>query len=162
MPHPIIGAKHGRLTILELIRGGRHPKVRCRCDCGVEKTIQRDNLSRTHSCGCLKRELTGAKNRSHGLSHTAEWHIWSDMKGRCSRPSTKDAPYYRERGLTVCRRWIDSFRCFYEDMGPRPSPRHSIDRIDNDQGYRPDNCRWATAREQRLNQRRQFQPRLAK
>jgi hypothetical protein len=153
MPNTHIGDRHGRLTLLEFIPGGKHPKVRCRCDCGTEKVIQRDNLGRTHSCGCIKREMLQAK-ATHGMSQSPEFRIWADMRQRCQNPSNYRFPEWGGRGVTVCGRWDASFSAFYADMGQRPSSRHSIDRIDNNGHYEPTNCRWATAKQQRENQRR--------
>lgn len=91
--------------------------------------------------------------RRHGLRDTPEWKAWSNMKQRCS--NAQNARYYRERGIVVCPEWRDSFEAFLRDMGPRPSPAHSIDRRDNDGNYEASNCRWATKREQQHNKRKQ-------
>jgi hypothetical protein len=82
------------------------------------------------------------------MKKTAEYRIWNGMKSRCLNPNRKDYPRYGGRGVTVCERWL-RFENFYADMGPRPSPKHSIDRIDNDGNYEPGNCKWATLAEQR-------------
>ena len=89
----------------------------------------------------------------HGLSGTPEYHIWRLMLSRCQNPKTKCFPSYGGRGIVVCERW-NAFTNFLADMGPRPSPKHSIERRNNDLGYSPDNCRWATMREQSRNTRR--------
>lgn len=89
---------------------------------------------------------------THGLRHVPEYAVWNSMKQRCHNPNHSGYYKYGERGVVVCERWRGSFVAFYEDMGPRPSPTHSIDRIENAKGYEPGNCRWATRKEQMNNQ----------
>jgi hypothetical protein len=84
------------------------------------------------------------------MKGTAVYKTWKGMRDRCTRETHKDYPHYGGRGISVCQRW-QSFEAFYEDMGDRPSPHHSIDRIDNSKGYEPGNCRWATTNEQARN-----------
>ena len=92
---------------------------------------------------------------THNCTHSPEYSVWCDMKHRCSPSSTgrKRRNYY-DRGIRVCERWLNSFEYFLEDMGERPSPQHSIDRIDNDGNYEPSNCRWSTASQQLFNRRK--------
>lgn len=129
------------------------------CDCGNRNIVTRTSLVRgeSQSCGCLQRELTAQvtpkRFRTHGMTETPEYNIWCLMKRRCTNPQCRAYPRYGGRGITVCDRWLHSFENFYADMGPRPSPKHSIDRIDNDRGYSPDNCRWADSSEQGYNTR---------
>ncbi len=81
---------------------------------------------------------------THGLSYTPEYRAWQQMRLRCTDPKHRAYANYGGRGITVCARWLDSVANFIADMGPKPSPRHELDRRDNDAGYSPDNCRWVT------------------
>ena len=110
----------------------------------------RRGLSR--SCGCLKAELAPIYPRTHGKRRSSEYAIWVNMIARCTKETRPDYARYGGRGIKVCERWR-AFENFYADMGPRPSPRHSLDRVDNDRNYEPGNVRWATATEQGRNQR---------
>lgn len=144
----VIGNKYGLWTVIGPLQG---IKVLCRCVCGKEKQVVTYNLlsGKSTSCGCA---IQGQV--SHGLSDTEEYQIWKAMKARCHNPNHKNYPDYGGRGIAVCRRWKDSFPSFLEDMGKRPSPSHSIDRIDPNGDYEPGNCRWATQIEQTRNTRR--------
>lgn len=159
MPRIEPGARFGRLTVLAYCQpqpDPKHPRYRCRCDCGTEKTFDGGNIERgvSTSCGCLRVEQLRARSITHGGSNTAEYRIWFDMKERCGNKSKRDFMNYGGRGISVCSRWLGDFAAFYADMGPRPSTKHSIDRKDTNGHYEPDNCRWATATQQRENQRR--------
>jgi len=156
----LTGRTFGRWTVLGQsdIRRGRKVTWRCRCECGTVTTVIGDNLraSISRSCGCLDVETSTARLIKHGgasKDHRAtEYTVWKGMHRRCR--NTKDAKYsrYGGRGIRVCDAWKD-FAIFVADMGPRPSLRHSIDRIDNDGHYEPSNCRWIELPAQAKNRR---------
>jgi hypothetical protein len=165
------GHRFGRLTIIsqaatkQFAGGSRMSQWLCRCDCGKEKTIPWGDLrsGHTRSCGCLSIETTIKRSTKHGdAKHRAaavEYNIRTAMISRCRNPKNKSYANYGGRGIRVCARWLhgdgcrSGYECFLADMGRRPSPLLSLDRIDNDGGYEPGNCRWTTAKEQRRNQR---------
>lgn len=149
----LVGRRFSRLTVTAFvgIRGAYQQSVwRCRCDCGREKIVSGSNLrsDEVRSCGCLIRDTVRGRCLTHGKTHTPEYRIWLGMKARCADLRDKR---YGGRGIAVCDRWRTSFEAFLRDMGTRPTPEHSLDRLENARGYEPGNVRWATRLEQGRN-----------
>lgn len=158
------GQRFGRLIVLseEPERRHRGRVFLCLCDCG-KKTVVTGNMlrvGRTRSCGCLEHDviaaMVAARNTSHGLSRHPLYRTWAAMIARCSNPNTTGYKYYGGRGIEVCSRWLgpNGFPNFLADMGEKPGPEYTLDRINVNGHYEPANCRWATWKEQRANQRR--------
>lgn len=157
----VTGLRFGMLTAVRPLGFDNHGVQLwlCRCDCGGESTPGVYSLltGNSKSCGCRKRAVAVERSTTHGhtrnRSATPEYKAWSGMIGRCHRGTDKRFALYGARGITVCERWRESFANFLADMGPRPSPKHTIDREDNDGNYEPGNCRWATPKQQARNTR---------
>lgn len=129
-----------------------------RCVCGGEFQAQPSDVRRgfVSSCGCWNVSKIKERRTKHGFSGVnagSEYRTWKNIRQRCTNPNVKHYLNYGGRGIKMCPRWLGSFENFYADMGPKPSPKLSIDRINNDGDYEPGNCRWATAKEQVANQR---------
>lgn len=146
--------KFGRLQPLcRRPNSGIHTVWLCKCDCGVEKDILANSLisGGTKSCGCLRKEITAARSRTHGLAGTPEYASWNHMMVRCHDVEAHNFERYGGRGITVIKRWL-KFENFLKDMGPRPVGM-SLDRKNNDKGYSKANCQWSTASTQMRNRR---------
>ena len=152
-----VGQRFGRLVVDSVENRVGHGRwAYCICECGNEKFIRINALKSgsTKSCGCLNRE----RHTRHGYlakeyPHRATYYCWRSMVARCHNLNDSSFARYGGRGITVCDRWRESFESYLEDIGPKPSHRHSLDRIDNDLGYFPGNVRWATSEEQARNRR---------
>lgn len=152
--------KYGKLKVISFSgkNGSGISTWLCICECGNKITTLSSNLKNgnVRSCGCLRAE-NGRKtvvgiSKKHGKSRTSIYRSWQNMKKRCYDIKNKDYYNYGANGVIVCNRWLKSFENFYEDMGDKPSPIHSIDRFPNKFGnYDPNNCRWATDKQQQNN-----------
>ena len=152
----LVGQIYGRLTVLEKAANvGANSGWRCRCECGTERIVSSCHLRTGHttSCGCAQRDAAKASFTKHGLRNTRVYRIWNAMIQRCTDEHASNYHNYGGRGITVDPRWLESVENFFEDMGNPPSPRHTLDRRDNDKGYCKENCRWATSEEQHNNRR---------
>lgn len=147
-PDPMTVGRYGRLQVLSKIDGKGRSMYLCLCDCGKEHVTKGIYLKRgtTKSCGCYQAEhrASGDNARTHGKRLSREYKIWADMKQRCHNPNNDKYQWYGARGIAMFEGWQNDFAAFFEHIGPRPSPKHEIDRIDNDKGYEPGNVRWTT------------------
>lgn len=149
----IQGEMFGRLRVLRLIGRNRHGSAKwsCRCECGqtVVRTTSDLRAGRRWHCGC--------QTPSHGQARTGksspEHQAWVNMRQRCVNPKNRNWKHYGGRGIRVCERWA-SFENFFADVGRRPSDEHTLERKNNDKNYEPDNCVWATQKQQSRNTRR--------
>lgn len=163
-----VGKKFSRLLAVEFIGASEATKnlrmFKCVCDCGkvITKPVHTIFAGTTRSCGCLRRDTFkrdgwGKSSVKHGYASdynlAREYICWSSMKSRCNNPKDISYKNYGAKGIEVCQRWEESFKNFIDDMGNKPSAKHSIDRIDPSKGYYKENCRWADKYQQANNRK---------
>jgi hypothetical protein len=151
----LTGKQFGRLNIVSRSKNkGKHVQWHCKCECGGTKIATTTNIVRglTQSCGCLHKEAISKINSTHGMTKSRTFIIWQGMLARCGNPQNPSYKNYGGRGVFVCDRWKLSFENFLADMGEAKDDQ-SIDRISVNGIYEPNNCRWATLKEQALNKR---------
>lgn len=151
----VAGQTFGSLTALtHLGQGVWSWSCACgRADYQAKATDVMRPAARNRSCGCTRSASQSAGKTTHGRAYTVEYRAWKMMIARCTQPCVENYPNYGGRGIKVCEAWREDFMVFFRDMGPRPSPQHSVDRKNSDGNYEPDNCKWSTDGEQRRNKR---------
>lgn len=148
----LTGKVFGLLTVIEQAKRTTGTRWLCKCECGNFKVFFAANIKRglSRSCGCLSKKIKAEARTKHGKSKSSEYIAWSNAKGRCNNPNDNRYDHYGARGITFDKAW-DDFEVFLADMGPKPSSKHTLERIDVDQGYTASNCKWVHFSEQAHN-----------
>lgn len=161
----LIGKRFGYLIVLKIAKpkvnnnGRKFPQLLCLCNCGKKKIIQEFllRIGKTRSCGCFNIQRIKVTKTKHGDASnnriSPEYRAWKHMKARCNDLNDISFYLYGERNIKVCKRWQNNYQNFLDDMGRKPSPKHSLDRINNNGNYEPKNCKWSNAFEQMNNRR---------
>jgi hypothetical protein len=146
-----VGTVSNGMTVMGHVKRDDRWDMQVLCHCGATTVMQKSNFRKSRSCGCKAIEYMSITKTIHGEKRTPTWNSWNSMHQRCRQKSHKSYADYGGRGIAVCERWSEYVN-FREDMGHRP-PGTQLDRVDNSRGYSPDNCRWATCKQNNNNRR---------